>query len=129
MQTFKKAERLCNRTLINALFKEGRSFNIYPVRVSWMDIDPGTPSPAEVLIIVSRKKFSKATERNRIKRRIREAYRKNKSLFYECLIKNEKKCVCSLNYYGTSIIPSKDVERIIMLILQRLIREYEKSSG
>jgi ribonuclease P protein component len=129
MQTFKKEERLCDRSLIDSLFKEGKSFMIYPIRVTWKKGDPGAPFPARVLIIVSRKKFPSATGRNLIKRRIREAYRKNKAMFYQYLEARDEKCILSLNYYGNTMNPYRDTDRIIMLILQRLIREYEKISG
>jgi len=47
-------------------------------------------SPARILISVPKRYFKKAVMRNLLRRRIREAYRKNKVPLTEYLIKNEK---------------------------------------
>lgn len=79
--TLSKAERLCSRKRIDALFDGGaRSLSAYPVRAVYRMLEPGGPAPVEVLFSVSKRRFKRAVKRNRVKRQLREAYRRNKSL-------------------------------------------------
>ena len=55
-----------------------KSFSIFPIRVVYMPVEQGE-APASILISVSKRRFKRAVKRNRVKRQIREAYRKNKS--------------------------------------------------
>ncbi|WP_242929397.1 ribonuclease P protein component [Pontibacter vulgaris] len=78
--TFSKEERLCSKRLIALLFSKGSSFNLYPLRFV-LYTPPGEeplPGSTQVLISVSKRYFKRATDRNRLKRQIREAYRLNK---------------------------------------------------
>ena len=126
MQTFQKDERLSVEKIIEKLFSGGKIFLIYPYRVVWLEHEPGTKYPAQILISVSKKKFKKAVDRNLIKRRTREAYRKNKSSFYKFLTNNDKNCAFALIYISNEIALYKEIEQKIILILQRLQSEYEK---
>lgn len=129
MQTFKKKERLCNKKVIALLFSEGSSFYNYPYKVVWKDIDLSSNVPAEILISVSRVRFKKAVERNRIKRLTRECYRKNKEILCNFLQTERKQCAFSLSYTGNDIIPYHILEKKIILILHRLVKEHEKAAG
>lgn len=100
-QTFTKAERLTSRKVIDQLFKKGstevRTFYLFPFRALYLPGLPQTESvPPEVpigppvlptlpaiLITVSKRNFKRAVDRNLLRRRIREAYRKNKSLLFD----------------------------------------------
>jgi ribonuclease P protein component len=127
MQTFKKEERLSKTKVINKLFSEGEKFTIDPFRIIWLDIQIESNYPAQVLITVSKKYFKKAVDRNLIKRRIREAYRKNKVDFYMSLNKNAKKCVFALLYNSDEIASYKHIEEKIILVLQRLQTIHENN--
>ena len=52
-----------------------KSFSIFPIRVVYMPVEQGE-APASILISVSKRRFKRAVKRNRVKRQIREAYRK-----------------------------------------------------
>ena len=84
--TFKRGERLKSRKVIEQLFKRGQSFAQYPLRIVWVDMEERRSEfPAQFALSVSKKKFKRAVDRNRIRRLVREAYRLNKHVLYEGL--------------------------------------------
>jgi ribonuclease P protein component len=120
MQTFSKNERLCSKPLIDKLIQKGNSFNGFPFKISWMEIQESTV-PVKILISVPKRKFKKAVDRNRIKRLIREAYRKNKQVLIDCL--EEKKIIFLLVYTSKTIIDYTETEAKIKEVLIRLGNE------
>ena len=74
--TLKKAERLNSKKLIEELFQKGSYFYFYPFKIFYLK-EPASTNH-QVLISVPKRTFKKAVERNKLKRRIREAYRLNK---------------------------------------------------
>lgn len=64
-----------------------------------------------------------------MKRRIREAWRKNKLTFYSHLEKQGKGCNVAIVFLGKQALDYADLEPIIIVILQRLIQENEKIAG
>ena len=128
-QTFTKDERLRKKILITKLFQEGSSFFVYPFRVSWLpSIVPGA-SPVQVLVSVPKQVIRKAVNRNKIKRRMREAYRKNKFILYEFLEPNQGTLILALTYTSKEILPYDLLQEKIIVLLQRLRIEYAKSTG
>jgi ribonuclease P protein component len=127
-QTFNKEERLRSKTLIEKLFKEGLSFYVFPFRVNYLSVEAKNDYPAQFLISVSRKNFKNATDRNRIKRLVREACRKQKSILFEKKTGN-KQLLIALIYTAKTILTYAEVERKIILILHRLIEQDEQAAG
>jgi len=78
--TFPKSERLHSKKLIQELFQRGSFFYSFPFKVLFLPIEE--EGPHQILISVSKRKFKNATDRNLIKRRIKEAYRLNKHILY-----------------------------------------------
>ena len=120
MQTFKKEERLFGKKAITNLFAHGNSFLEYPFKVVWLNCHEEKKYPAKVLIAVSKKNIKKAVMRNRIKRLVREAYRKNKSVFYEFLTEDNTHCNIGLIYISKEELPYIQIEEKIIKILDRL---------
>ncbi len=84
-QKFSKKERLCSRKIITALFESGNTFFTPEFKVIWDVVPKDSGVPAQVMFTVSKRTFRHAVERNLIKRRMREAFRKQKSIIYEPL--------------------------------------------
>ncbi len=119
-QTFTKDERLSSRKLIEQVAKEGKSFLVHPFKVIAMETALTTAFPAQVMMTAPKKRFPRAVDRNRIKRLMREAYRKNKHVLYAPLNEQNKKLALMLIYVGAELPEYKLAEDKIILILQRL---------
>ncbi|GDX52852.1 hypothetical protein LBMAG27_18990 [Bacteroidota bacterium] len=104
-QSFSKAERLNSKKLMDELFNKGSSFVLYPFRVYWMKHEQPVPSKVQVLISVPKKNFPLAVDRNRIKRLMREAYRKNKFLIIDSMNGNEKNLAVAFLFTGKNLSP------------------------
>lgn len=128
MQTFCKNERLSEKKIIDALFIDGKSFRQDPFRVIWLETVSEESEHSRVLISVPRKRIKKAVDRNLVKRRIRESYRKNKSELIEFLKQKQSKCVFAFIYNSSEIATFEETEKKIIQILQRFQSEYEKSN-
>ncbi|MCG3165511.1 MAG: Ribonuclease P protein component [Bacteroidia bacterium] len=119
-QTFKKEERLSSRKLIEKLAAEGKSFLIHPFKVIALETKLESAYPVQVLMTAPKKKFPRAVDRNRIKRLMREAWRKNKHTLYKTLSVQNKNLAVMLVYVSGTLPEYKLTEDKIILILQRL---------
>ncbi|MFH0892906.1 MAG: ribonuclease P protein component [Bacteroidota bacterium] len=128
MPTFSKDERLCRFHLIRKLFSKGSSVTIYPYRMIWLATDEEIPAQAQVLFSYKRKAIRRATDRNRIRRLNKEAYRKCKHRLYSVLENTKKKCIFAIIYLDKNIPAYPVVEQKMNQLIDRLIEEYEKGS-
>lgn len=74
---FPAVERLKSRKLISKLFADRQSIGEYPFRFFWKKVDE-LEVPLQVAFTVPKRKHKLAVNRNRIRRRMKEAYRLNK---------------------------------------------------
>lgn len=124
-QTFSKAERLSSRKLIDELFSKGHSFNVFPFRCLWKHHSLGNLPSIQVAITVPKRNFKKAVDRNKLKRRIREAWRKNKHLLLFPAPDTPDKAALILVFVSRESLSYKEIEQKIILLLQRFPKEYE----
>ena len=84
---FTKPERLKSRKLIQQLFGgKGKSVTAVPVKAVWAAIAYAPPAaPVQAGVSVPARNFAKATARNLLTRRMREAYRLQKHLLFEAV--------------------------------------------
>jgi ribonuclease P protein component len=120
MQTFSKNERLCSKPLIDQLVQKGNSFNGFPFKVIWLEIQESS-APVKIVISVPKRNFKRAVDRNRMKRLIRETYRKNKHTFIERI--GNKKIVLLLVYTSKTFMDYTGTEEKIKIVLNRLSNE------
>jgi len=119
---FPKFEKLRLKILIDSLFKEGKSFFIYPFKVLHLHA-PIEHTINQVLITVSSRKFKKATDRNTLKRRIREAYRLNRHDLTQSL-SDDCHLLIGYIYVGDEILDFDVIETKLKQTLERLYSEY-----
>ncbi len=116
--TFKKAERLKSLQVIGGLFKDGQSFGVYPLRLFWSahPLGPGD-APVQFTVSVAKKNFKSAVARNRIKRKVREAYRLNKHRLYRRLEGNPQQYACMVLYVAKEDLPMPQIEKAMQTML------------
>lgn len=120
-ETFGKLEKLCSRKIIESLFENGSIFHTSLFKVVWDTSPVLIPFPAQVTFSVSKRGFRKAVTRNLIKRRMREAYRKNKHMLYEHLTLVGKQIVFMIIVRGNEVPDYKQVEKSVKEIINKLI--------
>lgn len=124
--TFKRAERLKSRKVIEQLFKQGQSFAQYPLRLVWMVMEERQSEfPAQFALTVPKKKFKKAVQRNRIRRLIREAYRLNKQKLYNALRSNEQQVALLIIYTGQEALSFREIEAALQQLLRRFSKKWQ----
>ncbi len=117
---FGKEDRLKSKKIIDALFKSGNSFSKFPFRVLWLPDNHFATLQAGVG--VSSRLFKKATDRNHIKRLMRESYRLQKNPLYNELTTCDKKLSLFILYTGKEIPDYKVVYEKMGIILNRVIK-------
>jgi ribonuclease P protein component len=123
--SFKKSERLSDVRLINAIFnREGQTIKRSFLLLVFLPAELNSEFPAQALFSVSKKKFSKAHQRNRIKRMMKEAYRLNKNDLYEVLRKDNLQFSLAFINLGDEICTYQEMEKQVILALHDLIKKH-----
>jgi len=128
-QTFGKNERLCRTKLIDEIFENGSVFHTSLFKVVWIISSIGLPSRAQMAVSVPKRSFRLAVNRNLIKRRIREAYRKKKHLLYS-LLESENIQVTFIIIYRNGIVAGYNViEKAIGELIEKLCEDILKKQN
>ena len=113
-QTFPKKEHLKRKKLIDELFTDGKKVSAYPLLLFYK----ATTLPEEGVSIqtgvsVAKRNHKLAVTRNRIKRLMREVYRKNKSDFQT----NGATFAFMFIYTGKEVLPYADLDKAMLKLL------------
>ena len=119
--TFKKSERLCSRILMDRLFQGGsHSVSAYPLRAVFLPVETSEQAGISVLISVPKKRFHDAVDRNRVKRQIREAYRKHKHSLAEKMESQNKSLLIAFIYTSSQIESTAYIEKRMTRLLEKI---------
>lgn len=103
--TFSKDERLSSKKIIDELFRVNKKIYSKNFTIIWDKKTPSNPK-IELLISVPKKNIKKASDRNYVKRMIRESYRINKPIIYSLI---------SVNIYVILVYNKKEVQKFNIL--------------
>lgn len=119
--SFRKNERLCSKKIIDRLFVQGKSVFVFPVKIVYLETELLSEYPVQAAFSVGKRNFKRAVQRNLIKRRMREAYRLNKSKFYEEI--GEKQVAVFFIFTGKTILEYQQIETAIKKGMKKLLSE------
>ena len=125
---FSKEERLCSRLLIEKLFNGDRSKSVmsFPLRAIFMTEERDDSCVrAKILVSVPKKNFKHAVDRNRVKRQVREAYRKNKTILDSVL--PEKMLVIAFVWTDSKHRKSAEIDHRVRGLLQRIAEKIQET--
>jgi len=125
-QGFSRAERLRQSSLITRLFEEGKALHAYPLRMVFLRIGQVSAMPHQALFTASKRHFKKAVTRNLLKRRMREAYRLNRSILRSGDGRSLPPMAIAFMYIGREVAPFGEVQDKIILLLHRLKALHEE---
>ena len=122
-----KYERICKENDIQALFDKGAGVSVYPYRVIYLfRHDESHPVTVRLLVSVSKKRFHHAVKRNRVKRLMREAWRRNKAPLYEICERDNISVDVALVYTATVIHSYEEMLARTQKVVNELIKHHEK---
>ena len=112
-----KTEKLHSFGAIRRLFTEGKGGFVYPLRYV-VYAESAEVASAEILFSTPKKFLKRANRRNKVRRRMREAYRLNKQLL---LAGGEpRQMQVALIYSSKEIVDYKTIENATKRILENL---------
>lgn len=123
-----KEERLYLREEIGALFAGGDRFVCYPYRVIWRLVEPST-APLKVLVSVPKRRIRHAVDRNCLKRRTREAWRRTKGPLRSLCAEQDRTLLVGLLYIGDHVSHTPRITEAVTKTIERLCAEVCEESS
>lgn len=114
--TFPKSEKLCGQITIDHLYRHGKRFVAWPMRVTYLPAE----DHSQVLIWAPKALFKRAVHRNHLRRLMREAYRINKDILVEC----NGHFQIAFNYVDKEQQPYVVIEKAMRKALKKIANEH-----
>lgn len=127
--TFSASERLKSRKQIGLVFNQGRHINLPPLRTSWILANRAGVEALQAGVGASGKHFKKATDRNRIKRLLREAWRLQKNPLKELLKSREQNMYVFVIYNGRELPQLDQVMEKMKEVIDRLTHIVDENTA
>lgn len=143
MPKFLKKERLCSKLVIEEILAKKKTIYYHPFKLMYlihnsiesvsMDLNPNIKQTeeawAKIVIVVPKRLFKKAVDRNALKRIIRESYRLNKEILLKYLARNNYHISLFLIYTDKNKADFQFIEPKIKVLLQQLIKRINFESN
>jgi ribonuclease P protein component len=126
--TFRKRERMVSRKLIEMLFNGNSSHSMaaFPLRAVYAATERNKGDVAvQLLISVPKKRFRHAVDRNRVKRQVREAFRRHKQVLYDAMPAN-RQLLLALVWLTDTHMASAEIEVRLASLVQRIAEKVKK---
>lgn len=124
--TLGQEERLKSKKLIGKLYEEGKSVKVFPLRMVYIQTEHTSKFPAQVGVSVPKRNFKKAVDRNRMKRLLRETYRKHKYTVYDAV---DKPYVFMISYIARDQWSYADLEIKMKKLLTLFVTQINKNEA
>lgn len=128
-QRFPKSYKLCSKKIIDQLFTDGKQVRIFPYLLYYKHLELDVENSFQLVISVPKRNFKKAHDRNKIKRQLREAIRKNKLILEDSLQSKQKQLALFLIYTNREAMEYTSIEAKVKKLFQALVNtiseEYE----
>jgi len=124
--TLRKAERLSSKIQIDKLFSGGsKSLVAFPLRIVFVPVPRNKAAAASILTSVPKRYFHHAVDRNLVKRKLREAYRKNKYILLDYLSDKDYSLAIGFIWLSKDLCFTNDVENKVRNMLLRVTEKLE----
>lgn len=117
--SYQQTEKLKSRKTLNRLFTGGKSFSVFPVKLFYL-LPEAQTNPVKAGVGVSARNFSKAVDRNRIKRLLREVYRLNKTTLHTVVHAKGKNVAVFFLYTGKEMPDYQLLDEKMKIALTKL---------
>lgn len=123
---FPKRERICAKSDIDLLFAEANFIRKGPLSIRYI-LRKREDSPlAMVLMVVPKKRVRLATNRNRIKRQLRELYRLNRVDWDSIGLPQDQSILMAVQYGGEAGISFAALEKYYLKLLEAIVESNRK---
>lgn len=113
---FSQIERLKSSLSIKTVVDGRQSVSSFPVKCFYQWVD-GNEHPTQLAVVVPKRRFKHAVDRNRGKRLLREAFRLNKSLIPACEGKSLQMCWI---YTGSELASFEEITASVQRIYMKM---------
>jgi len=119
-----KKDRIKSKKIMESLFKEGKSLKKYPLKLIYISIEEENEA-LKFAVTVPKRLFKNAVDRNELKRKIREVYRKNNNILKQKLHHQNLKFALMFIYVSNIKEEYSKIEKELIFLLN----EFEKRIG
>jgi ribonuclease P protein component len=119
--SFPRNQRLKSKKISDLVFATGQKTKATPLIARFLDTLLPEPVSTQVMVTVSKKKFKRAVDRNRIKRLMREAWRLEKPPLENRLAANEKQRAIVFIFVGNELPTLEQVQSAIASLVSQML--------
>lgn len=137
---FPKEERLHHRSLVEGLFRSGKSFYEFPFRITWRIMSeedlyknfrnhvPEGIGILQMMVSVPKKKRRHAVDRVQMRRRIREAYRIGRLPLRHLIERTPSVRSLSIGftYIHNQNLPYSTIEEKMRMVIEKVSKKIER---
>jgi ribonuclease P protein component len=119
-QSFARPFRLKSRDVLNNVFEHGKKVKAWPVMLHYLDSPLPETVPCQAAVSVSKKRFKRAVDRNRIKRLLREAWRLEKTPVEKALHAQGKQRAIVFIFVGNELPTFEAIRLCVQTALKKM---------